>query len=118
MNQRLLSMTAIALTCWIAGAQAATLKEGSKPMHEAVEGAAIKFYLEADLTGVAVARQCRSCEPMRFRVTPKMSVVDADNNHAPVEWNATFDVGDRKADIIYFPETKIIDEVILHGDWD
>jgi len=118
MNRRLLSITAIALTCWMATASAATLKEGSKPMHAAVEGAAIKFYLEADLTGVAVARQCRNCDPMRFRVTPKMSVVDGENNHTPIEWNATLDIGDRKADIIYFPETKIIEEIIVHGDWD
>ena len=118
MNRRLFSVTALAFACWFSSAQAVTLKEGSKPMHEAVEGVSVKFYLESDLTGVAVARQCRSCDPMRLRVTPKMLVVDGEQNNAPVEWNATLDLGDRKADIIYFPDTKNIHELIIHGDWD
>ncbi len=118
MNRRLFNLAAIALTCVMTGAQAVTLKEGSEPMHAAIEGASVKFYLESDLTGVAVARQCRNCDPMRFRVTPKMAVIDAENNHTPIEWDATLDLGERKADVIYFPESKIIHELIVHGDWD
>jgi hypothetical protein len=116
MKQYFLHIAAVVLICSMVPAQAVTLKEGSKSMHLAVEAAAIKFYLQADLTGLAIARQCQNCKPINLRVTPKMSVVDSD--HKPINWDASFDIGARLADIIYFPESKVIAKIIVYGKWD
>lgn len=87
----------------------------SGTLESAVEGASVKFYITSDLKGNAVARECPTCDPVRLRVTPSMQVIDAEGTGKPIPWDATLNLGTKKADVLYITSSKEIQIVIFYS---
>lgn len=108
-----LTLALAALGPGTASAQANAPTSGT--LESAVEGASVKFYISSDLKGTAVARECSTCDPVRLRVTPSMKVIDAEGSGQPIQWDATFSLGSKKADVLYLTSSKEIQIVIFYS---
>ena len=105
-------LVAVAL---IASSSIATVLNAATVQREiAVEGVTIRFFLEQDATGIAVARECDKCDPIRLKVAPTMKIYIDGNPNRPMQWDANLSLGNQKADIIYRPGGKQLVKIFLH----
>lgn len=94
-----------------APAQAPRAAEGGFVHPEgAVENASVRFYLQSDLSGTAVARECPGCAPMRLRVTPAMQVIV---NGQPIEWDQALDLSAGPVEVYYLLESRSIARIVV-----
>ena len=101
------------LICFSTTVSAAGLQAGSKVIETAAEGVTLEFYISAGRTGVAIAKECPKCDPIRLTVTPKMKLY-ASGQQTPIEWTASLNLRNQKADILYLGESKELVEIFLH----
>ena len=77
----------------------------------AVENASVRFYLQPDLSGTAVARECPGCAPVRLRVTPAMQVIV---NGLPIVWDQSLDLSAGPVEVYYLLESRAIARIVVH----
>ena len=98
----------------LAGVSTLPTASAGDPNEIAVEGVTLRFFLEANRTGTAVARECGGCDPIRLIVTPEMMIHIDGNPNNVMQWDANLNLGTQRADILYLPGDKRLVKVFLH----
>ena len=84
------------------------------PNEIAVEGVTLRFFLEPDRSGTAIARECDNCDPVRLIVTPDMMIYVDGNPNNVMSWDSNLNLGPQKADILYLPGDKRLVKIFLY----
>ncbi len=78
-------------------------------LEEAVEEAQVELLVKEDLTGTAVVRPCRSCAPLRLKVTPQTRLI-ANGKDRPLQAGPARI--SKKAVVFYRPEENTVTRIV------